>query len=106
MNKFALTRLPHMTLLLAFKTVAEHGSFTRAATALHLSQSAISQQVVKLEEALGVTLFVRSTRTVALTRAGAALLDDIRAPFEENAEALAEIVARMAFLKAWFEGLE
>lgn len=31
---------------------------------------------------------------------------DIRAPFEENAEALAEIVARMAFLKAWFEGLE
>ncbi|SEN11346.1 LysR family transcriptional regulator, glycine cleavage system transcriptional activator [Pseudomonas sp. ok272] len=87
MNKFtepfALTRLPHMTLLLAFKTVAEQGSFTRAATVLHLSQSAVSQQVVKLEEALGVVLFARSTRTVTLTKAGAGLLQDIGAPFEQ-----------------------
>ncbi|KIU53804.1 hypothetical protein AO392_13945 [Pseudomonas putida] len=96
MNKFALTRLPHMTLLLAFKTVAEHGSFTRAATALHLSQSAISQQVVKLEEALGVTLFVRSTRTVALTRAGAALLDDIRAPFDQLVAAFEKCARKAA----------
>ncbi|MGP4953862.1 LysR family transcriptional regulator [Pseudomonas helleri] len=52
MNKFT-ERLPHLTLLLAFKTVAEQGSFTRAANLLHLSQSAVSQQVVKLEEVLG-----------------------------------------------------
>lgn len=87
MNKFpdplALTRLPHLSLLLAFKTVAEHGSFTRAANLLHLSQSAVSQQVVKLEEALGVQLFVRSTRTVSLTPAGRELLGDIALPFEQ-----------------------
>lgn len=65
-----VTRLPHLSLLLAFKTVAEHGSFTRAADLLHLSQSAVSQQVVRLEEALGVQLFVRSTRSVSLTSAG------------------------------------
>ena len=82
MNKFT-ERLPHLTLLLAFKTVAEQGSFTRAANLLHLSQSAVSQQVVKLEEVLGVPLFVRSTRTVTLTKAGAALLSDIRGPFEQ-----------------------
>ncbi|OWQ90933.1 hypothetical protein CDN99_12300 [Roseateles aquatilis] len=78
-----VTRLPHLSLLLAFKTVAEHGSFTRAADLLHLSQSAVSQQVVRLEEALGVQLFVRSTRSVSLTSAGHDLLNDIRGAFDE-----------------------
>lgn len=77
------SRLPHLSLLLAFKTVAEQGGFTRAAEALHLSQSAVSQQVVKLEEALGVVLFVRSTRSVKLTPEGAELLEEIRAPFAQ-----------------------
>ncbi|MFJ4344332.1 LysR substrate-binding domain-containing protein [Pseudomonas sp. NPDC089401] len=78
----APSRLPHLSLLLAFKTVAELASFTRAAEALHLSQSAVSQQVVKLEEALGVQLFIRSTRSVKMTQEGADLLDDIRGAFE------------------------
>lgn len=79
----AVTRLPHLSLLLAFKTVAEHGSFTRAAELLHLSQSAVSQQVVRLEDALGVQLFVRSTRSVSLTSAGHDLLVDIRGAFDD-----------------------
>jgi DNA-binding transcriptional LysR family regulator len=78
-----VTRLPHLSLLLAFKTVAEEGSFTRAADILHLSQSAVSQQVVRLEEALGVQLFIRSTRAVSLTSAGNELLNDIRGAFEQ-----------------------
>lgn len=100
MNKFtehfALTRLPHMTLLLAFKTVAEQGSFTRAATVLHLSQSAVSQQVLKLEEALGVALFVRSTRTVTLTKAGAGLLSDIGTPFDHLVAAFEKCARQVA----------
>ncbi|RQR24555.1 LysR family transcriptional regulator [Burkholderia sp. Bp9143] len=82
-DRQAITRLPHLSLLLAFKTVAEEGSFTRAADILHLSQSAVSQQVVRLEEALGVQLFVRSTRAVSLTSAGNELLNDIRGAFEQ-----------------------
>lgn len=78
----APSRLPHLSLLLAFKTVAELASFTRAAEVLHLSQSAVSQQVVKLEEVLGVQLFIRSTRSVKMTKEGADLLEDIRGPFE------------------------
>lgn len=53
-----------------FLAVAEHGSFTRAASALHVSQPALSQQIRQLEESLGVSLFDRSGRTIRLTDAG------------------------------------
>ncbi len=52
------------------RVVAEHGSFTRAAAALHLTPSAVSQQVAALEHALGARVVDRSTRGVTLTRAG------------------------------------
>ena len=83
-----MTRLPHLSLLLAFKSVAERGSFTRAASALHLSQSAISQQVVKLEEVLQTQLFERSTRSVVLTSAGQELLKELRGPLDQLITAL------------------
>jgi LysR family hydrogen peroxide-inducible transcriptional activator len=60
--------------LLAFKIVAEQGSFTAAANALHLTQSAISQQIKVLEDECGVLLFERSSRLVRLTTAGQVLL--------------------------------
>ena len=60
-----------------FKTVARELSFSRAADALHLSQSAVSQQIAALELDLGGPLFDRSRRRVRLTPAGAALFDRV-----------------------------
>jgi LysR family transcriptional regulator, transcription activator of glutamate synthase operon len=54
--------------------VARHRSFTRAALELHIAQSAISQQVGRLERELGVELLRRSTRRVEVTEAGELVL--------------------------------
>ncbi|MDO9276953.1 MAG: LysR substrate-binding domain-containing protein [Polaromonas sp.] len=51
--------------------VAQHGSFRRAAEAVHLSQPALSLAISELEDALGVTLFDRTSRSVAVTEVGA-----------------------------------
>lgn len=61
-----------------FLAVAEHGGFTRAAAALHVSQPALSQQIRQLEEALGAELFDRSGRATRLTDAGTAYLQHAR----------------------------
>ncbi|HSI50663.1 MAG TPA: LysR family transcriptional regulator [Ideonella sp.] len=58
----------------AFVSVAQLGSFTRAATALHLSQPALTVQIRKLEDALQSRLLDRNSRSVALTRTGRELL--------------------------------
>ncbi len=60
--------------LRAFATVARLGNFTRAASALHATQPALSAQIRDLETTLGIRLFDRSTRSVTLTQAGADLL--------------------------------
>ena len=62
-----------------FLAVAEEGSFTVAARRLHVAQPGVSAQVRKLERELGAPLFDRSDRTVRLTAAGTAILDDARA---------------------------
>ena len=58
--------------------VVEHGGFTRAAAALHISQPALSQSVRTLERELGSDLFVRAGRSVTLTAAGEAFLAPAR----------------------------
>lgn len=68
-----LLRLPPLDPLRGFVAAARHLSFTRAAEDLCLTQSAISRQVQTLEHALGVPLFVRGVRTLALTEQGARL---------------------------------
>jgi DNA-binding transcriptional LysR family regulator len=62
-----------------FVAVAEKGGFSRAADHLHIVQSAVSQQVRRLERELGVPLFDRSTRQVQLSGAGERLLPEARA---------------------------
>jgi DNA-binding transcriptional LysR family regulator len=61
-----------------FIAVAEELSFTRAATRVFVAQQALSQQIRQLERDLGVRLLERSSRHVALTPAGAALLEEAR----------------------------
>ena len=66
-------------LLRSFVVLAETLHFGRAAERLHLSQPTLSQQIRRLERQLGVTLLDRSSRHVALSEAGAAVLEHARA---------------------------
>ena len=63
--------------LAAFAIVAEERSFTRAASRLGVSQSALSQTIRALEGRLGLQLLARTTRSVSPTVAGKALLEDL-----------------------------
>jgi DNA-binding transcriptional LysR family regulator len=69
--------------LAAFVAVAEEQSFTRAATKLGVSQSALSQTIRGLEARLGVRLLNRTTRRVAPTEAGERLLRTVAPRFAE-----------------------
>lgn len=66
----------------AFLSIAERGNFKRAAVQLNLSQTALSHRIRKLEADLGVKLFTRTTRQVALTPAGSELLPRARSMLE------------------------
>ncbi len=72
-NEFIATGPFDIYELQLFHLVAEHRSFTKAGRAAGLSQSAITRQIRGMEEQLGVALFERTTRSVQLTQAGAAL---------------------------------
>jgi DNA-binding transcriptional LysR family regulator len=78
-------------LLRAFVAVAEHQSFTRAAAALHRTQSAVSTQVRRLEDTLGTPLFHRTTAHVEVTPAGERLLGYARQMLTLNDEAIARV---------------
>ena len=60
-----------------FAAVAAHGSFSRAANQLHLTQPALSRQVKSLEDEIGVALIVRGQNTISLTSAGEDLWDPL-----------------------------
>ncbi len=68
-----------LSAVVAFVHVADHASFTRAADALGVSTSALSQSVRALEAQLGVRLLQRTTRRVGLTEHGARFLGQVRA---------------------------
>lgn len=64
-------RLPNLNALRMFDAAARHGSFSSAASELNITQGAVAQQVRGLESALGLTLFHRLPRGLALTERGA-----------------------------------
>lgn len=66
-----------LSLYPVFLSVAENGNITKAADELFISQPAVSKAIHKLEENLGVTLFIRSTRGVKLTYEGKILYDEV-----------------------------
>jgi DNA-binding transcriptional LysR family regulator len=74
--------------------IADYGTFTDAAAALHMSQPALSHSVARLERDLGLQLFDRSSRVVQLTPAGKAFLGPARRVLAEvsNSQAAAEAV--------------
>ncbi|MEK2602590.1 LysR substrate-binding domain-containing protein [Burkholderia arboris] len=78
-----------------FATVAEERHFGRAAERLSMTQPPLSQAIRALEDALGVALFVRTKRSVALTAVGAALLPDVRRLLA-SADALPPLARRLA----------
>jgi LysR family glycine cleavage system transcriptional activator len=79
--------LPPLTALRAFEAAARHLSFTRAAEELLVTQTAISHQVKLLERHLGVTLFRRHPRRLALTAEGAAWAAELSAVFSRLLDA-------------------
>ena len=78
-------RLPPLNALRAFEAAARHLSFTRAASELHVTQTAISHQIRALEERLGVRLFRRLPRGLLLTEEAQRYLPPIRDAFDQIA---------------------
>ena len=83
-----------LTRLQYFAAVAEAGSFSRAAAALHLSQPALSRQVLLLEEEVGQRLLERHGRGAHATEAGLALLGHARGIFDLAERAQADMLER------------
>ncbi|MDE0096363.1 MAG: LysR family transcriptional regulator, partial [Gammaproteobacteria bacterium] len=75
-------RTPPLGSLKTFRAAANSLSFTRAAEELHVTQAAVSHQIKSLEETLGVRLFERGNRSLALTEAGTRLLPYVDQMFQ------------------------
>jgi DNA-binding transcriptional LysR family regulator len=78
--------------LRAFEGVAKHGSFTAAANALFISQSALSRHVLSMEKLIGTQLFERRPHGLILTKAGQHLLTSVSKSFDRLEYALDDIM--------------
>ncbi|MGX9432508.1 MULTISPECIES: transcriptional regulator GcvA [Bradyrhizobium] len=76
-------KLPSLNGLRAFEAAARHLSFTQAAAELNVTQTAISHQIKRLEQELGVRLFLRQNRALTLTPKAAEYLPGVRAAFND-----------------------
>jgi LysR family glycine cleavage system transcriptional activator len=72
-----MAHLPSLTCLESFECVARHGIISRAAAELNLTQSAVSRQILQLEQLLDVPLFERVRQRVIITDAGKIYLKDV-----------------------------
>jgi len=84
-----MSTLPPLSALRSFETVVRLGSITLAAGELHVTHSAISQQIKLLEQLLGLSLFVREGRGLSLTEDGRLYALQIRHALANIAEACA-----------------
>lgn len=88
-----LRRLPNLAALRAFEAAARHENFSRAAEEIHVTHGAISHQVRALEEELGVALFARHGKRIAITPEGARFAATLRKALGEIATAAAAVRA-------------
>src|SRR5256885_3328925 len=84
---------PPISLLRAFVAVARHGGITHAADELHLTQGAVSKQVLELERQLGVALFLRVRKRLTLSAAGQRYLHTVQPVLAQLEEATLELMA-------------
>ena len=87
-------RLPPLNALRSFEAAARYESFTRAAEELHVTQSAVSQQVKALEAQLGVRLFNRERQRLKITPAGRDYLVEIREALDHVGAATERLMQR------------
>ncbi len=87
-------RLPALNALKAFEAAARHGSFTRAAEELCVTQGAVSHQVKALEAELGLKLFLREHQRLVITEAGNTYLGIVRDAFDRIAGGTERLVQR------------
>ena len=80
-------KLPNLAALRAFEAAARHDSFSRAAEEIHVTPGAISHQIRALEEELGLPLFTRNGKRIAITEAGQRFAASIRHALTEIATA-------------------
>jgi len=92
-NAAGATPRPAISLpgLIAFECVARHMNFTRAATEMAVTTTAISRTVKQLEASLGIRLFNRTTRSVALTEAGLQLLGTLAPALDQIRRSVQEV---------------
>ncbi|MEZ9884627.1 LysR family transcriptional regulator [Vibrio splendidus] len=84
-------KLPPLRAIQCFESVARFNSFSQAAIALHVTQSAVSHQVRLLEEYLGETLFVRQGRRLSLTPIGERYYEEVSHSLQNIAQASYQI---------------
>ncbi|MDP2297549.1 MAG: transcriptional regulator GcvA [Pseudolabrys sp.] len=85
--------LPPLSALRAFEAAARHLSLTRAAEEMHVTPGALSHQIRGLEDLLGVKLFERKVRAIALTAAGRQLYPGLQTGFGQIRDAVASLDA-------------
>lgn len=84
--------LPPLNTLIAFECVARYGNISHAAQELNLTQSAISRQIIQLEDSLGCKLFSRTPRKIILTPRGEIYLTQVRQQLASLSHATAEVM--------------
>jgi LysR family glycine cleavage system transcriptional activator len=89
-----MARLPSLNGLRAFEAAARHLSFTNAAAELNVTQTAISHQIRRLEEELGIQLFARQNRSLILTPEARDYVPRIRAAFQDLRQATDQLLRK------------